>query len=153
MPRSQQPTDKDNTMTYGASYALVTILLIWLDFHDLPLNTLFDTAAQGVCSMILLSACLTLLLLSLDALGKTMLPRDHDKGTDWTCIGAMLSMHVCIIIAIFSHWLDKKTLAFQIFWIQILALPGAYFTTNFLGEMINGKEQWLWIFGMYRLVN
>jgi hypothetical protein len=153
MPRSQQPTAKDNTMTYGAGYALVTVLLIWLGFNDLPLNASFDIIAQGVCSFVLLVACLILVVLSLDALGQTMLPDNHDKGTDRTCISAVMSMYVTIIIAVSTHWIDDKTLPFQTFWIQTLAFPGAYFTTKLFGKMINGKEQWLWKMGMYRLVN
>jgi hypothetical protein len=90
-------------------------------------------------------------MLSLDALGQTMLPDNYYKGTNRTYIGAVMSMHVIIIIiAVFTHWIDNKTLPFQVFWIQTLALPGAYIMPKFF---INGKEQWLWRMGLYRLVN
>jgi hypothetical protein len=153
VPILQRPTAKDDTIMYGAGYALVTVLFIWLGFNNVPIKHPFDILAQGVCSLGLLFACVILLAFLLDALGRTMLPDDHDKGTFQTFIGAMVSMHIAIIVAVFTHWLDGKTLPFQIFWIQILALPGAYTTARFLGKTINGKEQWLWRNGTYRLVN
>jgi hypothetical protein len=153
MPPLLRKTPKDNTMTYGAGYALVTVLFIWLEFNNLPLTTPFDILTEGVCSFILLNANLVLLILSLDALGQTMLPDNHDKGTNRTYIGAVMSMHVTVNIVVFTHWVDNKTLPFRVFWIQILALPGACITTKFFGNMINGKEQWFWRMGMYRLVN
>jgi hypothetical protein len=82
-----------------------------------------------------------------------MLPDDNRMFTYQTFIGAMLSMHITIIVAFFTHWLDGKSLTCQIFWIQILAVPGAYITAKFFGKMISGKEEWIWRFGMYRLVN
>jgi hypothetical protein len=90
-------------MTYGAGYALVTVIFIWLKFNDLPLTTPFDILAQGLCSFALLNACLVLLILSLDALGQTLLPDNHDKGTDRTYIGAVMSMYVTIVMAVFTH--------------------------------------------------
>lgn len=89
----------------------------------------------------------------LNALGKTLLTDDHTKGEYRTWIGALIGTCVAVIIAAFSHWLDEKIFFYQLFWVQVLALPGAYITAKFWGKTMNDKEEWLWKVGAYRLVN
>jgi hypothetical protein len=153
VPIPQRPTAKDDTIMYGAGYALVTVLLLWLDFNHMPTNTGIDMSAHGLGSFVLIVANLILFGCLLQGLGKTMLPEDHSMGTYRTWIAAILGMHIAIISAVLSHWLDETSFAHQLLWVQAFAFPGAYITTRFLGKMINGKEEWLWKLGAYRLVN
>jgi hypothetical protein len=152
IPTSQRMNAKDDLITYGSAYALVTVLLIWLDIGGIPDNY-FDMTGHWISSLSLLIACFVLLRISLNALGKTLLPDDRIKGDYRTCIGALLGMLVAVIIAAFSHWVDEKMFFYQIFWVQVLALPGAYIAAKFLGKTMNNKEEWLWKLGAYRLVN
>jgi hypothetical protein len=146
------PTPRDDLITYGSAYALVTVLLIWLDIGGIPDNY-FDMTAHWISSLSLLIACYILLRISLDALGKTLLPDDHIKGDYRTCIGALMGILVVVIVAALTHWIDEKMFFYQLFWVQVLALPGACITARFLDNAMNDKEEWLWKFGAYRLIN
>jgi len=146
--------DTDGAIMYGSCYALVTILLICLDFLGVPTKSDFDMVAHWISSLVLSTSCLILLCHLLTPLGKTLLlPDDHENGTYRTWIGALLGMHAGVIYAALSHKIDEKIFFYQVFWVQFLALPGAYITANFLGNWINGREEWFWKVGAYRLVN
>jgi len=146
--------DTDDTIMYGSCYALVTILLIWLDFLGVPTESDFDMVAHWISSLVLSTSCLVLLCHLLTALNKALLlPDDHEYRTYRTWIGALLGMHVAVIYAALSHKIDEKMFFYQVFWVQVLALPGAYITAKFLGNLINGREEWFWKVSAYRLVN
>ncbi|KAH0267450.1 hypothetical protein KCU91_g10091, partial [Aureobasidium melanogenum] len=139
----EQLNTKDNSVMYGAGYALVTVLLIWLDWSGVPTDTAFDITTHWISSLCLLIACFTLLGHVLEALGEAALPDDQEKGKARACIGAILSMYMAILLAILSHCLDNKIFIYKLFWIQVPTLPGAYLATTRLGNTIDGKEQGL----------
>lgn len=148
----EQLSAKDNTVMYGAGYALVTVLLIWLDWSGLPTDTSSDSVTRWIGSFGLLIACLTLLWYILEALGKATLPDDHSKGTTRIYIGALMSILLAIGFASFSHCLDDKIIIYKIFWIQLPALPGAYVAVTSLGAMMDGRGE-LKILFAYGLVD
>ncbi|CAD0106268.1 unnamed protein product [Aureobasidium uvarum] len=145
--------DKDDIAMYVAGYALVTTLLIWLDLSGLSMGSTFEFAARWIGSFGLLIACLTLLSNSLDALGKAMVPDDHVKGASRAFIGALKGVFVAVIIAVSTHWLDEKLFLYQVFWVQVLALPAGFIVAKYLGERMDGHEDWLASLGAYGLVN
>ncbi|KAH0377168.1 hypothetical protein KCU92_g9380, partial [Aureobasidium melanogenum] len=149
----EQSSAKDNSVMYGAGYALVTVLLIWLDLSDLHTDTSFDIATHWIFSLCLLITCLTLLSYILEALGEATLPDDHDKGKSRASIGAVVSMYMAIILAILSHCLDNKIFFYKLFWMQVPALPGAYIATTRLGNAMDGKEKGLHKICTYGLVD
>ena len=144
--------DTDDSIMYASSYALVTILLMFLDYIGVPTSD-FDMVFHWISSLVLTIACLILLKLTLNSLGKALLPDDHETGRYLTWFGAVLGMHISIIYATLSHKLDDKMFFYQLFWVQILALPGAYVTARFLGNLLDCREESLWKIGAYRLVN
>ncbi|KAH0354953.1 hypothetical protein KCU83_g2361, partial [Aureobasidium melanogenum] len=139
----EQLSTKDNSVVYGAGYALVTVLLIWLDLSGLPTDTTFDIVTHWIVSLCLLITCFILLSSILEALGEATLPDDHDKGRSRASIGAIVSMYMAIILAILSHCLNNKIFIYKLFWIQVPALPGAYIATTRLGNTMDGKEKGL----------
>ncbi|KAH0151983.1 hypothetical protein KCU67_g10021, partial [Aureobasidium melanogenum] len=149
----EQLSTQDNSVMYGAGYALVTVLLIWLDLSGLPTDTAFDIATHWIGSLCLLITCLTLLSYILEAFGEATLPDDHDKGKSRASIGAIVSMYMAIILAILSHCLDNKIFIYKLFWIQVPALPGAYIATTRLGNTMHGKEKGLNKICTYGLVD
>lgn len=142
----------DDAIMYGSCYALATALLIFLDYTGAPTSD-FDMAFYYIGSLALTISCLILLPLILDALGKALLPDDHEKGVYRTYIGAILGMHIAIIYAAVSHRLDDKNILYQVFWMQVLALPSAYITARFMGNLLDCREESVWNIGAYRLVN
>ncbi|KAG9946676.1 hypothetical protein KCU85_g6391, partial [Aureobasidium melanogenum] len=149
----EQLSTKDNSVMYGAGYALVTVLLVWLDLSGLPTDNSFDVVTRWIASLFLLIACFTLLDYILEALGEATMPDDEDKGKARTSIGAIVSLYMAIILAILSHCLDNKIFIYKLFWIQVPALPGAYLATTRLGNTIDGKEQELKKICKYGLVD
>ncbi|KAH0367406.1 hypothetical protein KCU65_g4746, partial [Aureobasidium melanogenum] len=152
-PARERLSTKDNSVMYGAGYALVTVLLLWIDWSGVPTDTAFDITTHWIGSLCLLSACFTLLDYILEALGEATLPDDQDKGKARTSIGAIVSMYMAIILAILSHCLDDKIFIYKLFWIQVPALPGAYLATTRLGNTLDGKEQGLKKICKYGLVD
>lgn len=144
--------DTDDTIMYGLCYTLVTILLIWLDYTGLPTADI-DMVAYWVSSLILSTSCLVLLCLTLNTLGQAMVPDDHEKGKYLTWIGAVVGMHIAIIYAAVSHKLDEKMFFYQVFWMQVLAVPAAYITVRYLEDLLDCREEGLWKIGAYRLAN
>ena len=121
----EQLSTKDNSVMYGAGYALVTVLLVWLDLSGLPTDNSFDVVTRWIASLFLLIACFTLLDYILEALGEATMPDDEDKGKARTSIGAIVSLYMAIILAILSHCLDNKIFIYKLFWIQVPA-PVSY---------------------------
>lgn len=145
--------DTDDTVMYGSCYALVSVLLIFLDYTGVPTESDFDVVAYWCVSLVLATSCLVLLGYTLDPLGKALLPDGHEAGIYRTYIGAIFGMHIAIIYAAVSHRIDDKNILYQVFWMQVLALPGAYIAAKYLGDLIDGRKEWLWKIGAYRLVN
>lgn len=85
--------DTDDSIMYASSYALVTILLIFLDYIGVPTSD-FDMIFHWISSLVLTIACLILLELTLNSLGKALLPDDHETGRYLTWFGAVLGMHI-----------------------------------------------------------
>ncbi|CAD0086890.1 unnamed protein product [Aureobasidium mustum] len=137
----EQLSDKDNTVMCGAGYALVTVLLLWLDWSGLPTDTSFDSATRWIGSFCLLIACLVLLGFNVAALGKATLPDDHDKGTSRAFTGALVTILVAIGYALLSHCLDDKIFLYKLFWVQVPTLPGAYIAAKFLGKEMDGRRE------------
>lgn len=77
----EQLSTKDNSVMYRAGYALVTVLLIWLDWSGVPTDTAFDITTHWIGSLCLLIASFTLLDYILEVLGEAAMPDDEDKGT------------------------------------------------------------------------
>lgn len=148
----EQLSGKDDAVMCAAGYALVTVLLIWLDWSGLPKDTSFDSFTRWIGSFCLLIACFILLWCNLEPLGRATLPDDHGKGTSRTYIGALMSILVAIGLAGLSHCLDDKIIIYKLFWVQIPALPGAYIAATFLGERMDGRGE-LKILCAYGLVD
>lgn len=145
--------DTDDTLMYGSCYTLGAALLIFLDYTGVPTESDFDMVAYWFVSLVLATSCLYLLGATLNALGRALLPDDREKGEYRTWIGAILGMHIAIIYAALSHRIDDKNILYQVFYMQVLALPGACIAAKYLGYLIDSRKEWLWKIGAYRLVN
>jgi hypothetical protein len=79
VPTSQRPTAKDDIIVYGAGYALFTVLSYSSNSTTCSSNTPLISSLKG--SLGLLTACIVLLVITINSFGNTMLPDSHDKGT------------------------------------------------------------------------
>lgn len=134
--------DRESSIQGGAIYALINLLMMWLYFGSSPNASGSDMAIRLLSNFILLVFCCSLLFFNLSNIGR-LLPDNTTSGYHRASVGGVLGVFSAILLAALTHALDNESWIFKVFWVQLMALPGAYYigSSPFLTEKMGGKEE------------